>query len=170
MQIKLREIRKLPGFKNFLIRQTYTCCGLGLAPVASGTFGTLMGIPLYFLLRPLGLPLYLLGTAVVFFGGWWVCERAEKDLGTHDDHRVVIDEVLGYLVTMIAIPGQRPLPLAFVWGFFLFRFYDILKPGPAGWIDRNTPGGLGVMLDDLVAGVFAWATMYLLGWLWVSWF
>ncbi|MDR2339108.1 MAG: phosphatidylglycerophosphatase A [Deltaproteobacteria bacterium] len=170
MNLRLRPIRKLPGFRNFLIRQLYTCFGLGLAPIAPGTFGTLLGIPLWFLLRRLSLPLYLLCTAAVFFIGWWACNRAEADLGTHDDHRVVIDEVLGYLVTMAMIPTQHELPWSWVWGFFLFRFYDILKPGPAGWIDRNTPGGLGVMLDDAVAGVFAWATMYGLGYLWLRLF
>jgi phosphatidylglycerophosphatase A len=151
---------------NFVIRQIYTALGLGLAPMASGTFGTLMGIPLYFLLRRLGLPLYILGTLIVFFVGWWASNKAEIELANHDDHRVVVDEVLGYLVTMIFIPSQLPLPYAWIWGFFLFRLYDIWKPGPAGWIDRNTPGGLGVMLDDAVAGVYAWATMYALGFLW----
>jgi phosphatidylglycerophosphatase A len=170
MRLRLREINKLPGFKNFLIRQYYTCFGLGLAPIASGTFGTLLGIPLYLLLKRLGLPLYVLATLIVFFTGWWACSRAESDLGTHDDHRVVIDEVLGYLVTMLIIPSVRVIPLDWVWGFFLFRFYDIFKPGPAGWIDRSTPGGLGVMLDDAVAGVYAWVTLFLLDLLWRAWF
>ncbi|MDR2406413.1 MAG: phosphatidylglycerophosphatase A [Deltaproteobacteria bacterium] len=171
MNFKLREIKKLPGFKNFLIRQFYTCFGLGLAPVASGTFGTLLGIPLYFLFRRFGLPIYILATLAVFFSGWWACNRAETDLGTHDDHRVVIDEVLGYLVTMTSsIPPEKQLPFAWVWGFFLFRLFDIWKPGPAGWVDRNTPGGLGVMLDDAVAGVFALVTMYVLTLIWHGFF
>jgi phosphatidylglycerophosphatase A len=170
MDLRLRTIKKHPGFRNFVIRQLYTCFGLGLAPIAPGTFGTLLGIPLWFLLRRLSLPLYLLATLAFFLVSWWLCNRAEIDLGTHDDHRVVIDEVLGYLVTMAFVPTQHALPYSWVWGFFLFRLFDIWKPGPVGWIDRNTPGGFGVMLDDAVAGVFAWAAMYLLGLLWATQF
>ncbi|MDR2349739.1 MAG: phosphatidylglycerophosphatase A [Deltaproteobacteria bacterium] len=161
----MEETPKKTGPVDFLIRQLYTCCGLGLIPKAPGTFGTLMGIPLYFLvlkLWPGNLWVYLAAVAIVFFVGWWACERAEKDFGKHDDKRVVIDEALGYLVTMFPIPFVQPLPLAFVWGFLLFRFYDIAKPGPVGAIDRKTPGGLGVMADDLVAGIFAWATMFVI--------
>ena len=160
----MNEEKQKPGLAKFLMRQLYTCCGLGLVPKAPGTFGTLMGIPLYFLLVkvwPGSLLAYALGTIIVFFVGWKACAYAEKDLNAHDDKRVVIDEVLGYLVAMFPIPFATPLPLAFVWGFLLFRFYDIAKPGPVGWIDRNTPGGLGVMLDDAVAGAFAWATMFM---------
>jgi phosphatidylglycerophosphatase A len=160
----MNETKQKPGLFNFFMRQLYTCCGLGLIPKAPGTFGTLMGIPIYFLLIKVwegDLAAYVIGTLLVFFVGWLASAYAEKDLGGHDDKRVVIDEVLGYLIAMFPLPLAAPLPLAFVWGFLLFRFYDILKPGPVGWIDRKVPGGLGVMLDDALAGIFAWITMFL---------
>ncbi|MDR1165601.1 MAG: phosphatidylglycerophosphatase A [Deltaproteobacteria bacterium] len=156
-------IPKKPGVANFIIRQIYTCFGLGLMPKAPGTFGTLLGIPLYFLFVRLGWEWYVAGTLFVFFLGWWASNRAEVDLDSHDDHRAVIDEVLGYLVTMVPLPHVSVLPCAFIWGFFLFRFFDILKPGPIGWIDREVSGGFGVMFDDFVAGIFAWVTMFLMG-------
>ncbi|MDR2353837.1 MAG: phosphatidylglycerophosphatase A [Deltaproteobacteria bacterium] len=153
---------KKPGFFNFVIRELYTCFGLGLLPKAPGTFGTLLGIPLYFLLILFfDLKIFILVTIIVFFLGWWLCMKAEKELGTHDDHRVVIDEVLGYLVTMVPFPALPVLPLAWLWGFFLFRFFDILKPGPVGYADRNIQGGFGVMFDDLLAGLFAWIVLFL---------
>jgi phosphatidylglycerophosphatase A len=143
-----------------LARQIYTVLGLGLLPKAPGTWGTLFGIPLYFLLSRFGWKAYLGGTLAVFLIGWWASARAERDFGRHDDSRVVVDEVLGYLVTMFLAPA---LPWAFLWGFALFRIFDIAKPGPVGWADRKCPGGLGVMLDDLLAGIFAWASLQLIG-------
>jgi phosphatidylglycerophosphatase A len=121
-----------------------------------------MGIPFYFLLNLGHWSVYLGGVAIVFFVGWWASAIAEKDYGQHDDKRVVIDEVFGYLVTMF--PSPFPLPWwGFVWGFLLFRFFDIFKFGPVKWIDQKVPGGLGVMLDDGLAGVFAWVIMLLIG-------
>jgi phosphatidylglycerophosphatase A len=153
------------------MRTLYSCFGLGYAPVASGTFGTLLGIPIYFLLIKVwdaDWRVYALGTLIVFFVGWWASAYGEVDLNTHDSKKVVIDEVLGYLVTMFPLPliVMDTLPQPWIWGFFLFRFYDIWKPGPAGYVDRNTPGGFGVMLDDAIAGVFAWVTMLLLSLIW----
>jgi phosphatidylglycerophosphatase A len=125
-----------------------------------------------------GWKLYAAGTLAVFLVGWWACARGEADLGGHDDGRMVIDEVLGYLVTMFPLPGAfplpsgfpaesaGPLPLSWAWGFALFRLFDIWKPWPVGAIDRRTPGGLGVMLDDAAAGILAWAALQLLGLAW----
>jgi phosphatidylglycerophosphatase A len=160
----MNDIKQKPGIFKFFMRMLYTCCGLGRIPKAPGTFGTLMGVFIFFFIdffynqSPLAL---LITTLIVFFVGWLACAYAEKDLNTHDDKSVVIDEVLGYLIAMFPLPWVYPLPLGFVWGFLLFRFYDILKPGPIGWIDRKMPGGLGVMLDDALAGLFAWVTMFI---------
>lgn len=139
-----------------LARLIYLALGLGLAPKMPGTFGTLMGLPLYWLMSGFSWPCYLLGCLAVFFIGWWASQQAEKDLGRHDAPEVVIDEVAGYLVTMFLAP---PLPWAMLWGFVFFRFFDIVKPWPVSWADEKVPGGLGVMLDDILAGVYAWMAM-----------
>ena len=140
-------------------RVIYTGLGLGLIPKAPGTFGTLLGIPLYWLLSPLGWPLYLVGTVFIFGLGFWAGLRAEADLDRHDAPEVVIDEVAGYLVTMFMAPA---LPWCWVWGFVFFRLFDILKPWPVSWADRRVAGSLGVMLDDVLAGVYAWLSLRLL--------
>ncbi len=126
--------------------------GSGLAPRAPGTFGTLAAIPVYLLLA--GLPLwgYLVVTAIVCTAGIWICDRAARDFGVHDHPAIVWDEIAGFLVTMIAAPA------GLIWiaaGFLLFRFFDIVKPWPIGLLDRRVQGGLGIMLDDLLAGVYA---------------
>lgn len=148
-------------------RLIYTGLGLGLAPKAPGTFGTLLGIPLYWLLTDLGWAGYLAITAVVSGSGWWAAHKAEADLGRHDAPEVVIDEVAGYLITMFLAPN---LPWAWVWGFLFFRLFDILKPWPVSWADQKVPGGLGVMLDDLLAGAYAWLALRSLHLVWLEYF
>ncbi len=133
--------------------------GAGLAPVAPGTFGTLVGIPFFLLMAGLPLPYYLLLTAVLFAVGVWICDRSATALGVHDHPGIVWDEIVGYLVTMIAAPLQWPWLLA---GFVLFRFFDIVKPWPIRWLDRRVGGGFGIMVDDLLAGIFGLAVMQLL--------
>ena len=126
--------------------------GAGFTPVAPGTAGTLVAIPLYLLLAGLPLPYYAALTAVLFVVGIPLCTSVSRDLGVHDHGGIVWDEIVGYLVTMIAAP---PGGLAIVLGFLFFRLFDILKPWPIRAIDRAVGGGLGIMVDDLVAGVFA---------------
>lgn len=130
--------------------------GSGAAPWAPGTFGTLAAVPLYLLLAPL--PLWGYGLALVFVSllGIWLCGRTSRDLGVHDHPGIVWDEFAGYLLTMTAAPRGW---LWIVVGFALFRLFDILKPWPIRWIDRQLHGGLGIMLDDLLAGVFAAACL-----------
>lgn len=125
--------------------------GLGLAPKAPGTFGTLLGIPLLFLM-PTNLVAYLVVLVVLFALGVWCCDACAKNLGVHDHPGIVWDEVVGYLITMIAVPKTL---LWVVVGFILFRFFDILKPWPISWIDKHVDGGMGIMLDDVLAAVFA---------------
>lgn len=135
--------------------------GSGAAPVAPGTFGTLAAIPLYLLLAPLPLWGYLLAVVAVSLVGIWLCDRTSRDLGVHDHPGIVWDEFAGYLVTMIAAP---PGWLWIAVGFVLFRIFDILKPWPIRWIDRQVHGGFGIMLDDLLAGVFAALVLQAMAW------
>ena len=133
--------------------------GSGLSPVAPGTFGTLVAIPIYLLLSDVSLWLYLTVTLVMFAVGIYLCGKTSADLGVEDHPGIVWDEIVGYLVTMIAVPT------GFVWiviGFVLFRFFDILKPWPIGYIDRHVKGGTGIMIDDILAGVYGLIVIQLL--------
>lgn len=128
--------------------------GSGLAPKAPGTFGTVIGVLLYFLLTLVSLPLvsYLAVTAVLFVAGIWICAYTASALGVHDHPAIVWDEVVGYLITMIAAPAGAWWPLI---GFALFRLFDIWKPWPIRWFDHKVAGGLGIMVDDALAGLYA---------------
>jgi len=133
--------------------------GSGRAPWAPGTFGTLPGVVLYWVLADLPVSRYLVLTAALFLLGIPLCGHAARALGRSDPPSVVWDEMVGYLVTMAAVP---PSGLGVVAGFALFRLFDIWKPWPIGLIDRRVQGGLGIMLDDLVAGLFGLALLHLL--------
>jgi len=132
--------------------------GSGLSPKAPGTAGTWAAIPLILLAHYPGLPLWILflvTTAV----GIWAADWSSKDLGVHDHSGIVIDEFAGMMLTMIFIPLSW---LGLVLGFVLFRIFDIWKPWPIRHIDQKVHGGLGIMLDDLLAGVFAGVTLLIL--------
>ncbi len=133
--------------------------GSGLAPFAPGTFGTLAAIPLYLLMQSLSFPFYLLVTAVVCVVGIWICGRSSELLGVHDHSGIVWDEFAGYFVTMIAAPAGW---LWIVVGFALFRLFDIWKPWPISVLDKQVHGGLGIMVDDILAGLFALAGVQML--------
>ncbi|GAB6041798.1 phosphatidylglycerophosphatase A family protein [Endothiovibrio diazotrophicus] len=132
--------------------------GSGLAPKAPGTFGTLAAVPLYFLIAPLPLPLYVAWLVAAFILGVAICDRTSRDLGVHDHSGIVWDEFVGLWVTLILVP---PGWWWVVVGFLLFRLFDIWKPWPIGWADRRVGGGLGIMLDDLLAGFYAWGLLQL---------
>ena len=132
--------------------------GAGCAPRAPGTAGTLMGVILYLPLSGLDLPAYLLVSAAIFALGVWICGRTAADLEVHDHPGIVWDEIAGFLVTMTALPLHWGWVLA---GFVLFRGLDIFKPWPIGWLERRIGGGLGIMLDDLIAGLLALAVLQL---------
>jgi phosphatidylglycerophosphatase A len=126
--------------------------GVGRIKVAPGTFGTLVGIPFYYLLHTLTPAWYAAVVFVLFLAGVWFCARAGKLLGTHDHPSLVWDEIVGYLITMFAAP------LGWAWmavGFLLFRLFDIWKPAPIRQLDKTVPGGFGTMIDDAVAGLYA---------------
>jgi phosphatidylglycerophosphatase A len=126
--------------------------GFGLAKKAPGTFGTLAAIPIYWLFAQTSSIVYSLLTLIVTISGIWICDVAAKKLDEHDFGGIVWDEIAGYLITMILVPCTWQTMMM---GFVLFRFFDILKPWPISWLDRQVRGGLGIMLDDVLAGVFA---------------
>lgn len=137
--------------------------GLGYAPVASGTFGTLAGIPAFWLLAPLPPFLYAATWLGLLFLSFWAAEEAGKIYGVVDDGRIVIDELAGYLVTVAFLPFSWRTALL---GFAFFRLFDIVKVPPAHWFDRQLKNGFGVVLDDVVAGVYgAIALRLCLAWL-----
>ena len=126
--------------------------GTGFLPKAPGTAGTLVGVVLYLLLASMPVAGYVAITVLLFAAGIPLCDRVSRDLGVHDHSGIVWDEIVGYLVTMTAAP---PGWLPAVAGFVLFRVFDILKPWPIRALDRAVHGGFGIMLDDVVAGIFA---------------
>ena len=134
--------------------------GLGLCPRAPGTCGTLLGIALYLPMAALPLPAYLAILAVLAVLGIWICGRTANELGDRDPAVIVWDEVVGYLAGMSAAPSGWEWVLA---GFALFRFFDIVKPGPVRTAERAR-GGLGIMLDDLAAGACTLIVVQLAAW------
>ena len=131
----------------------------GYLPKAPGTWGSLVGLLLFFLLHTLSLEIYLAVVAGIFLIGTFAAGEAEKIMDYQDPGLVVIDEIVGMLVTMIAIPAT---PLAMALGFTLFRIFDIWKPFPVGFVDQRLHGGLGIMLDDIVAGIYSLIILQLL--------
>jgi phosphatidylglycerophosphatase A len=139
---------------------------VGYIPVASGTFGTLVAIPLFWWYEPLrhhSAALYVLAYPLMVAAACWIAERTEVLVQEHDSHKIVIDEIVGYLgATLFLAPTWEHTLLA----FFVFRALDVLKPYPAGWIDRHMPGGAGVVLDDVVSGLYSnLLTRLIAGWL-----
>ena len=126
--------------------------GAGLSPKAPGTVGTLVAIPIYLLMVQAGLAIYSLLVLVSIAGGIWICQKASDQLQSHDHPGIVWDEVAGFLLTMWMIPVSLYTVIA---GFVLFRIFDILKPWPIRVADSKVSGGFGIMLDDLIAAIFA---------------
>jgi phosphatidylglycerophosphatase A len=159
--IKTKSRQRIPARRIF--RDPYCFLGFGfgsgLAPVAPGTFGTLAAVPIYVLMAGLDTPLYALIVLGLLLAGIHICQRCEDILGVQDHSGIVWDEIVGYLITMIAVPFSWQ---AAALGFVLFRLFDVIKPWPISRLDRTVHGGLGVMLDDVLAGVFAAICLHLL--------
>jgi len=136
-----------------------TWFGTGFSPVASGTVGTIAAVPLYLLMAQLPAPLYIITTLVFTFFACRVSGQAEEIFREKDSGKIVIDEVAGYLVTMTAVPFSWK---GVVVGFLLFRFFDISKIPPARFFDRSVKNGYGVVLDDVVAGIYSCITLHVL--------
>jgi phosphatidylglycerophosphatase A len=132
--------------------------GSGLSPFAPGTFGTLAAIPLYLILIQMSWPMYAWLVFIAFVVGVKLCDVTGGRLGVHDYGGIVWDEFVGFWITMFLI--------TFTWqnviiGFFVFRFFDIVKPPPIGYLDRKVSGGFGVMIDDVLAGFYSMLVMLL---------
>ena len=135
--------------------------GSGAAPKAPGTWGTLAAVLIYWPLSQLSPEHYLLMLLVTSVMGIYICGQTARDLGVHDHGSIVWDEFVGFWITMFAAP------VGWVWvvvGFVLFRFFDIIKPWPISWIDKNITGGFGIMLDDVIAGVMAAGVLQGIAW------
>jgi phosphatidylglycerophosphatase A len=133
--------------------------GSGLAPVAQGTFGSLAAILPWLLLRQLSLPVNLLVIAIGFAIGVWACDVAGRALGVDDHRSLVWDEFIGQWIALL--PALLAPWWAVIAGFALFRLFDVWKPWPIRWLDRHLKGGMGVMVDDVVAGLFAAILLWL---------
>lgn len=126
--------------------------GTGLSPIAPGTFGTCAAIPLYYLLKMASYPVYIGVVVLLFALGVWICQKVAHDLQVGDFSGIVFDEIVGFLITMFAAPSGWQWTLI---GFLLFRLFDVWKPAFIGLIDKQVKGGLGIMLDDVAAGIVA---------------
>ncbi len=135
--------------------------GAGLSPIAPGTFGTLIAMPIYLVLTSFSTIIYVLTVAFMFCIGCWASKRTADALGVHDHPGIVIDEIVGYLATMLFVPVTW---YWMIFGFLLFRLFDIWKPWPINKVDRQLQGGVGIMLDDLLAAIYSLLSLHIVVW------
>lgn len=144
---------------NQLIMALATGLYAGKMKKAPGTWGSLAAFVPWFFIKDLPLGTYVIVLLVVFVLGFFVSGSAEKLLDSPDAGCIVIDEFLGMFITLLAAPSH---PGAWILGFLLFRIFDILKPFPVSWFDQRIHGGIGIMMDDVVAGIYALVSLQLL--------
>jgi phosphatidylglycerophosphatase A len=149
--------------KRFILLLASTF-GAGYVPTAPGTAGTLVAIPIFLVLSSIPFPLYELTILTFFFFASWISGEAERCWERKDDPRIVIDEIMGYLITMLWLPRTI---LFIILGFFLFRFFDIVKPPPIRLLEK-VKGGYGVVLDDVLAGVYSNIILQIISYLTLS--
>ena len=140
--------------------------GSGLSPIIPGTMGTVAAIPFYLVMAQLPFSVYLIITLAAALAGITICQKTSDDMGVHDHGSIVWDEFVGFWITMAIAPVA-----SWEWvvtGFVLFRFFDMVKPWPISWLDKQVHGGLGIMVDDILAGFMAmialWGVGYWMGW------
>lgn len=135
--------------------------GAGLSPRGPGTAGTVVGLLLAMLLDVAPPPVFWAATALAVLAGSWICGTAARRLGVHDHGGIVWDEIAGLWLAMLFLPHNLA---GYALGFILFRFFDIAKPWPICWLDRRVHGGIGIMLDDLLAGLAAAGAGWMIIW------
>lgn len=150
--------------KNSIAKLIATVFYVGFIPIAPGTFGTIAAIPIFYALSFTPLYLYLAITVLIILISVWASSVAEEIFGKTDPSEAVADEVCGYLVTMILVPVTLG---NIFFGFLLFRLFDIAKPYPIRKFER-LPGGWGIVMDDVMAGIYSCITLHILG-RWVFW-
>jgi len=136
---------------NHFILLFATGFGAGYSPLIPGTAGTLVAIPIFLILSAISSPIHEITLVAFFFLAVWASDKAQVHWGVKDDRRIVVDEIMGFLLTMLWVPRT---PFFVIAGFFLFRFFDIVKPPPIRLLERAKEG-YGVVLDDVLAGVYA---------------
>ncbi len=144
---------------NQLLLAIATGCYVGFLPIFPGTWGSAVALLPYYFLRSLSLPSYLLMLVILFIVGFFSAGAAEKILDRADAGPIVIDEIVGMLITLAFAPAH---PIYWLLGFILFRIFDILKPFPVSWFDNHIHGGIGIMMDDVVAGIYALGCLQLI--------
>lgn len=130
--------------------------GTGLSRYAPGTVGSLAAFPFFMVMPKVNIYFYIGIVAVLFAIGIWCCRVSAELLGVHDHPAIVWDEVVGMLIALFMVP---PSFVYILFAFLLFRFFDILKPWPIGWVDRRVDHGVGIMMDDVLAGLMAWLVL-----------
>jgi phosphatidylglycerophosphatase A len=125
---------------------------IGNSSLAPGTLGSLLGLPFCFLLSKTDLPVAILCTLIFIFWATWIAQEAERQLNRKDPGCIVIDEIAGIIVALLGLPFNFACVTA---GFVLFRFFDILKPFPIRYLEKKFKGGVGIVLDDVAAGIFS---------------
>lgn len=133
-------------------------CGLGTLPKVPGTWGSLGALPLWFLLAWVSSGWYLLLVLLLSGFAVWIADEAGKLFLVVDSPVIVIDEIAGLMLALVGVPLSFANAVA---AFLIFRFFDIVKPFPANWCEDNLPGGFGVVVDDLVAGIMTWVVMHI---------
>ncbi|MGB1951515.1 MAG: phosphatidylglycerophosphatase A [Marinobacter sp.] len=152
-----------PGFLKDPVHLLAFGFGSGAAPRAPGTWGSLAAIPLWFCIAWLPPAAYWAVVTVAFLVGIWLCGKTADDLKVHDHGGIVWDEFVGMWIALALIPDNI---YGILTAFALFRLFDVVKPWPISWIDQRAPGGLGIMVDDVVAGFMALACLFAID-LWV---
>ena len=147
------RVNMLSNKYSKIARCLATWFGAGLLPIAPGTWGSLAALPLAYVLVKYGsFEILSAATITIFIIGVWASEIASREMGISDPSEIVIDEVAGQWCTLLFVP---PNLILYVFGLLFFRFFDIWKPWPISWADQKIKGGIGIMLDDIIAGNFA---------------
>lgn len=159
--MRSKDINKIPLSSCNLWHILATGFGSGLSPFIPGTMGSLAAIPFWWLMTFLPMQIYSLLVLIGISIGVYLCTRTARDMGIHDHGCIVWDEFIGMWITLMSIPT-----MTWQWvltGFVIFRIFDLWKPWPIYWFDQNVQGGMGIMVDDIIAGIISAAIIYGLG-------